>query len=76
MLLIKEVTEMTTATLKAQGRLITDIHEGYTRYAMADDGRVFRETYKGSKIVWTDDENRVIYKDLFAAYFKENGKSF
>ena len=30
---------MTAATLKAQGRLITDIHEGYTRYAMADDGR-------------------------------------
>lgn len=68
---------MTTATLKAQGKLITDIFEegSYTRYAMTDDGRVFREgSVKRfrSKYVWIDDENGYYYTSLCDAYYDEH----
>lgn len=71
------MTFYNTQQLKASGKLITDIFEGYTRYAMADDGRVFRCGYIGRRKtpVWIDDENGVYYNDLYGAYFEINAKA-
>jgi hypothetical protein len=70
--------EMTTATLKAFGKLITDIMDtDYNRYALTDDGRIFREGTVGrsSKYVWIAEDGKTYYKDLFAAYYDENRKT-